>query len=144
MTNVAHIRLPDETIGQALRSVSALVFDVPNEEGPASHEAFCLHFDSCVMTIRALTDTSELRIDTTNLDIPNDPEFAGCYAIADVSHHQSFRPLIGKLIRNWWSLTNDAGYNDGFMVAFSPNCAVCFIAMNNEVSILHVSGEQCS
>lgn len=144
MTKVAHIALPDEILGQALHSVSALVFDVPNEEGSAIHEAICLHLDSQVITIRALTDTSELCIDTTNLDIPIDPEFADCYAIADISHDQSIRPLIGKSIYNWWRLTNDAGYSDGFMVAFSRNSAVCFIAMNNVVSILHVSGEQCA
>lgn len=144
MTNVAHPAIPEDTIGQALRSVSALVFDVPNEKGSASNEAICLHFGSRVITIRALTDSSELCVDTTHLEMPIDPQFGGCYAIADISHHQLFQPLVGKPIRNWWTLINDAGYNDGFMVAFSPNGAVCFIAMNNEISILYVSGEQCS
>lgn len=144
MTNFTQITLPDEIFGQSLRAVSALTFNLPNEEGPASHEAICLHFDTQVVTIRALTDTSELCVDATRLEMPADREFADCYTIGDISHHQSCQPLIGKPIRNWWSLTNDAGYNDGFMIAFSPNFAVCFIAMNDQVSILYVSGEQCS
>ena len=144
MTKVTNLALPEEMIGQALRSVSALVFDVPNENGPVNREAICLHFDYRMLTIRALADTSELCVDTARLEIPAGLDFAGCYTLEDISHDPSFQPLIGKPIRNWWSMTNAAGYNDGFTIAFSPNRAVCFIAMNNALSILHISGEQCS
>ena len=138
------LTISDDAIGQALRSVSALIFDVPGEDDPASREAICLHFDSCVITLRALTDTSELSVRDTALAMPDDPEFNGCYSIADISGDHVFRHLTGKTLRNWWSLTNDAGYQDGFMVSFSSRDAVCIVAMNNQISILTISGEQCS
>lgn len=81
MAKVTHLELPEDTVGQVLRSMSALVFDVPNDKETASHEAICLHFDSSVISIRALTDTSELCVDTKRLEIPAGPDFAGCYTI---------------------------------------------------------------
>ena len=136
--------IPENAIGQTLRSVSALIFDLPDEDGPASRESICLHFSSCVITLRALTDTSELSVDDSCLSIPNDPEFDGYYDIADISNEKFFPQLIGKTLRNWWSLTNDAGYQDGFMVSFTAHESLCFVAMNNHISILSTSGEQCS
>jgi hypothetical protein len=144
MVTAKESMIPDDAIGQTLRSVSALVFDVPNEPGSPTHEAICLHLDSRNITIRALTDDSELCVNTNDLTIPHDPELNGCYTIADISRHRSFDSIIGKHLRNWWLLTNDSGYHDGFMIAFTPTEAVCFIAMNNVVSILNAAGEQCS
>ncbi len=144
MTNPTDISIPDHAIGQTLRAVSALELDIPGDGGPPMREAICLHFDSLAITFQALTDTSELCVNINALSIPDDPELADFYSVVDISNHELFPPIIGNAMRNWWLLTNDGGYHDGYMVAFYPHEAVCFIAMNNEVSILRVSGEQCS
>ena len=136
--------IPDDAIGETLRSVSALIFDVPNEDDPPSREAISLHFDDLRITIRAMTDTSELSVDIKELSAPDNPEMAGCYRITDISDHQLVASFIGKSVFDWWSLTNDAGYRDGVMIAFSPYSALCCIAMNNEVSLLNAAGEQCA
>ncbi len=135
---------PEQAMGQKLQSVSALVLDVPDEDGPAIYTAICFHFNSGAITAYALTDNSELSIGTTELALPDDPVPDGCYSLADISQHKTFGALIGRCLRNFWTLTNDAGFRDGFMLAFSHNHAVCLVAMNNVVSILDVSGEQCS
>ena len=101
-------------------------------------------FDDLRITIRAMTDTSELSVDTKELSAPVNPEMAGCYRITDISDHQLVASFIGKSVFDWWSLTNDAGYRDGFMIAFSSYNALCCIAMNNVVSILNAAGEQCA
>ena len=136
--------IPHDAIGETLRSVFALIFDVPNEDGPPNREAISLHFDDLRITIRAMTDTSELSVDTKELSAPDNPEMAGCYRITDISDHQLVASFIGKRVFDWWSLTNDAGYRDGVMITFSSYDALCCIAMNNEVSILNAAGEQCA
>ncbi len=110
MAIATEFTIPDDAIGQTLRSVSALIFHVPNEASPPEREAISLRFDSRDITIRSRSDTSELSIDPNELSIPDDPEFHGYHAIADVSVQEAFRPLIGKPLRNWWLLTNDGGY----------------------------------
>ena len=140
----ARVAISENLTGQTLGSVTVLSFDIPDEDGPEVYEAICLHLESQVITIRALTDTSELIVNSTILSIPADPELNSFYSIKDISHHDSFRSLIGKKLRGWWSMTNDFGYNDGFMISFEDNSAVCVIAMNCSISILNVVGDQCS
>lgn len=102
-------------------------------------EAIVLRLESRSIVIRALTDTSELELSLGELTVEK-PD----YVIRDASNDEHFKCFIGMSLRNWWIAHNDAGYADGFMVAFDATRGLCMVAMNNTVSILTVAGEQWS
>jgi len=134
----------DDLVGQSLTSATGLLFEPPEGPGPPAREAVSLRFGLRLLTLRALTDTSGLSVELDGLLIPADPEFANCYRIEEVTERPPLNAYLGQPVYNCWFLTNELGFSDGFMISFAPQYAVLFMAMNNEVSILHVSGEQCS
>ncbi|MCE9555241.1 MAG: hypothetical protein K8T91_17970 [Planctomycetes bacterium] len=102
-------------------------------------EAVILRLGARSLIIKALTDTSELHVSVDELTA-----MAPDYQIRDASGDECYRQFIGKSLRNWWLAHNDCGYLDAFMVAFDVSRGVCFVAMNNTVSVLTVAGDQWS
>lgn len=131
--------LPEDVIGSCLQSVSELLFVDQDEPVPPMREAVTLNFGSRTILIQALTDTSELQISIGQLAVV-EPD----HVIRDASHDDHFRPFLGLPLRNWWIAENDRGYSDAFITAFAVTRGLCFVAMNNIVSVLTVSGEQFS
>ena len=131
--------LPEDLCGARLDAVHELLFAPSNESGPPMREAISLRLGVWSLIVRALTDTSELHLSLGELALeePN-------YLIRDASGDECFRPFVGKTLRNWWQAHNDRGYGDAFMVAFEVSRGLCFVAMNNTVSVLTVAGEQWS
>ncbi len=129
--------LPDELRGAVLVEVHELLFDPADEPGPPAREAVALQFGGRALIMRALTDTSELSVCVGALD-PETPD----YTVRNVSSDHRFAPFVGKPLHTWWFAKNDAGYSDTFIAAFGPSQGLLFVAMNNEVSVLQVSGEQ--
>ena len=127
-------------LGQTLTSAQFLLFDAADDVGAPTREAVELEIGRLTLLVRALTDTSELALSVESLVQPFEAE----YQIVDACGHEQIAPFVGKELRNCWKLTNDRGYCDGLMLAFSAHQGLLLIAMNNEVSLLTVTGEQCS
>jgi uncharacterized protein DUF6334 len=132
-----HTDLPEDLCGTILMGVRELLFDPQDEPGPPMREAVALDMINRSLILKALTDTSELQIRIGTLKEESSP-----YRIRNASEDPAFKRFIGKHLRNWWIAQNDGGYTDCFLVAFTPFEGLCFIAMNNEVSVLKISGEQ--
>jgi len=131
--------LPEDLCGTQLDAVEELLFAPSDEPSPPMREAVSLRLGVWSLIIRALTDTSELQVCLGKLAA----EESG-YLLRDASGDVWFQPFIGKSLRNWWQAQNDRGYADAFMMAFEVSRGLCFIAMNNTVSVLTVDGEQWS
>jgi hypothetical protein len=133
------MHLPDDLFGETLVGVRELVFDPDEEGGLPMREAVALDLSTRSLVIEALTDTSEILVRVGDLQAV-DPE----QRVRDASSDAAFQCFVGSPLRNWWIADNDAGYTDCFIVAFTRVAGLLFVAMNNEISVLAVSGEQFS
>lgn len=131
--------IPEDLCHERLSSVDELIFDPTDEPGLPTRVAIVLRFGTRSLVVKALTDTSELDISLKAL-APDEPG----YQLRDASKDDAFQSFIGKPLRNWWIARNDKGYTDAFLVAFEEARGLCFVAMNDAVSILGVGGEQWS
>jgi Family of unknown function (DUF6334) len=131
--------LPEDLYDARLGSVLELLFTPSDDSGSPMREAVALRLGDRSLIVRALTDTSELQVSLGELVVEK-PE----YLIRNASEDEHFSSFIGKSLRNWWVAHNDRGYADAFMVAFEVSRGLCFVAMNNTVSVLTVAGEQWS
>ena len=50
--------------------------------------------------------------------------------------------IVGTSLYNWWVLTNNAGLQDGILLAFGSNQGVLFTVMASTINILRVEGDQ--
>lgn len=123
-----------DLIGCRLSAIKELVWDNP---GHPNRTAIGFCFDERMLVIQALTDSSELVV-SFGLFASEDPELY----VRDASGDAQFRDLIGKPVRNWWFAQNGQGYDDAFMLALDTCAGLCLVAMNDQVSVLRVSGEQ--
>ena len=139
--NNSNIQLEYDCIGQQLKAVYGYFFD---DAGSSMKEGIVLDLENSKIAIQALTDTSELFVHAGTFEAFGKPEDKVCYSEKDLSQQEPFSGFIGKTLRNWWSMKNESEYTDGFTVAFEANSGLSFIAMNNEVSVLSVAGEQMS
>lgn len=110
-----------------------------HESGTPTREAIALGFSERTLIIKALSDTSELDVSFGELKTAG-PD----YLIRDVSEDKQFQCFIGKPLRDSWTAHNDRGYFDAFLIAFEESRGLCFVAMNDAVSILTIAGEQWS
>lgn len=131
--------LPEDLCGARLDAVEELLFAPSDEPGTPMREAIRLRLGVWSLIVKALTDTSELHVALGELVAEGSD-----YLIRDASGDEYFRPFIGMSLRNWWQAQNDRGYADAFMMAFEVSRGLCFVAMNNTVSVLMVGGEQWS
>ena len=131
--------IPQDLRGSRLDAVEELLFAPTDEPELRMREAICLRFGARSLVIEALASSSELRISLGNLAAKDRD-----YLIRNASEEDCFRRCIGKSLRNWWKAHNDQGYADVFMIALETTRGLCFAAMNNEVSVLEVAGEQWS
>ncbi len=113
------VQITDEFIGNTLIDVRTLILDYPNEPGPSIREGVLLDFPDSSIVIQALTDTSELLVRTGKLIPDCSAEDRAYYTECSLSGEMPFSKFIGQSLQNWWSLKNEKGYNDGFMVSFS-------------------------
>jgi hypothetical protein len=129
--------LPEDLYGAHLKSVHELLFAPAGEPGPPMREAVALDLGSRSIIVQALTDTSELHValGTLQLESPD-------HQIRDASSDTHFRAFVGQSLKNWWVGENDRGYTDLFLVGFGTSQGLLFVAINNVVSVLTVSGEQ--
>ena len=109
------------------------------ESGAPIREAIAFGFSERTLIIKALSDTSELDVRFGELEADG-PD----YLIRDASQDEPFQCFIGKRLRDSWIARNDRGYFDAFLIAFEESRGLCFVAMNDAVSILSVAGEQWS
>jgi hypothetical protein len=137
-------QIPEGLLGQPLAAVRVLMVDYSDEPGRPCREAISLDFSSGSIVMEAITETSELDVRTGAFVWDDDAESGVQYAVVDVTDQPPFLRFRGRLLRNWWAMRNERGYDDGLTVAFEANAGLCFVAMNNEVSVLTVSGEQMS
>ena len=137
---MSNILLPDGIIGTTLNRVEELLWlDDTDESARPMREAMGLVCGEYSVLTRALGDTSELVVTLGSLECTESE-----HTIVDASENPRYQRFIGKTIRNWWQATNKQGYADCFLIALEANSGLCFVAINNEVSVLTVEGEQLS
>ena len=123
--------------GDRLRGVRELVYVAADGSSVPTREGVALDFDSHSVTITTTVESSEIRLEKGGFR-GESPD----HTIHDATNDHVLFPCIGERLLDWWSATNSQGYTDGLMVAFGPALGVMFVAINNEVSILAVSGGQ--
>jgi hypothetical protein len=128
--------LPEDLYGAHLKGVHELLFTPAEEPVPPMREAVALDLGVRSIIIQAATDTSELNVTLGALRAES-PD----HRLRDASADAHFRAFVGQSLKNWWVAENDRGYTDLFLVGFGTSQGLLFVAINNVVSVLTVSGE---
>ena len=137
------VDIPEDVLGQKLLGVLESL-ESHGESGPRDKEAVRLHFESCVVCVEASTDTSEIVVYSQSATDARSTDISRTAELREVSDSAPYRDCVGSRVRNWWTGMNERGYTDLFMIAVTPTVALCFVAMNNRVSVALTSGEQIS
>jgi hypothetical protein len=102
-------------------------------------------FGDRTVVLHASTDLSTIRVYAGGFSLDLRGGFTESeYSTEDVSNHAPFDRFRNSPLTNWWVLRNNQGYDDGIMLAFGYRAGLCFVAMNNELSVMVVEGEQFS
>ena len=137
------VDISEDVLGQQLLGVSEYL-ESHGESGPRDKEAVRLHFESCVVCVEASTDTSEIVVYSQSASGARSTGVSPTAELQEASDSAPYCDCVGRHARNWWMGKNESGYTDLFMIAFAPTVALCFVAMNNVVSVALTSGEQIS
>jgi hypothetical protein len=129
--------LPGNLRGQTLRHVVELSSLTSEDTSRFVREAVVLILSSSAVSVCALSETSTLAVVLG--DISSEPTWKTSRRLAG---SDPIERSIGRQLHTWWTGLNDVDQPDFFALAFSATDGVGFVAMNNEVALISLSGEQ--